>query len=117
MGVVLRLGRPLPPGVYHVFIAFFTRFFTPITASVFFTRFFFLTRFFLNAFFSFLGGRCRGFAFVLPGTTRPPATLGAAPLLKPVFFGGANSEMRRTCTNKVPLGVWLKPTRPSYTRV
>ena len=53
MGVVLRLGRPLPPGFYHVFIAFFTRFFTPITASAFFTRF--LRVFY--AFFSFLGPR------------------------------------------------------------
>ena len=39
------------PGFYTVFIAFFTRFFTPITASAFFTRFF--TRF-LRV-FSFLG--------------------------------------------------------------
>jgi hypothetical protein len=39
MGVVLRLGRPLPPGFYHVFYRVLYAFFTPITANAFFTRF------------------------------------------------------------------------------
>ena len=56
MGVVLRLGRPLPPEFYHVFYRVLYAFFTPITASAFLTRF--LRVFY--AFFSFLG---LGFVF------------------------------------------------------
>ena len=48
MGVVLRLGRPLPPGFYHVFIALFTRFFLLRSPPARFLRVFyaFFTRFF-----------------------------------------------------------------------
>ena len=46
MSVVLRTGRPWLRGFYHVFIAFFTAFFTPTTANVFYCVFnAFLTRF------------------------------------------------------------------------
>ena len=61
IGVVLRLGRPLPPGFYNVsFLSRSLRVFNSDHRQRVLNAFFFLTRFFFNAFFSFLAGLCDG---------------------------------------------------------
>ena len=52
MGVVLRLGRPLPPGFYHVFYRVLYAFFYSDHRQRVLYAFFFLTRFFTRFFLS-----------------------------------------------------------------